>query len=198
MTVESTYTWRDAIRKWSFKLRGGRFGVAHSRQSSVREFVGAMVIQGALRGIFVTSGGFSKAAVREARDASIREPITSIELVDGERLIAMCELARPVAISKFEYPESDIELNLSEYNEMSTSHSSSIESKVAPKISRHERNTALYPTRRFARATANGRFGGNGRRKARSRLSLDQIADIGSQDFRENSLPLPDQGVSFP
>lgn len=85
--------------------------------SSVREFVGAMVIQGAVRGIFVTSGGFSKAATREALDASTREPITSIELVDGRRLIAMCELMRPSRISKIDYSASDIELNLSVYNE---------------------------------------------------------------------------------
>ncbi|WP_333823837.1 restriction endonuclease [Pinisolibacter sp.] len=86
--------------------------------SSVREFVGAMVIQGALRGIFVTSGKFSKAAVREADDASRREPITSIELVDGGRLIAMCELTRPIMMTKSSYSESDMELNLSEFNNL--------------------------------------------------------------------------------
>jgi restriction endonuclease Mrr len=62
--------------------------------SSVREFVGAMVIAGETRGIFVsTAPTFSRQAVRDSLVAQTRGAIEYLELVNGRRLLEVCEIA---------------------------------------------------------------------------------------------------------
>ncbi|MCP1472002.1 HJR/Mrr/RecB family endonuclease [Sphingobium sp. OAS761] len=84
--------------------------------SSVREFVGAMVIEQMLSGIFVTTGTFSPFARVAASRAMDSEVIEQIQLIDGKLLIEMCELGRPAEFDILTFPVADIEFNLSVYN----------------------------------------------------------------------------------
>lgn len=59
----------------------------------IREFVGAMVLQGFVRGLFVTTAPiFSPRARHTARLAEDRKLVESIDLVDSSRLIDVCKL----------------------------------------------------------------------------------------------------------
>jgi restriction system protein len=62
--------------------------------SGIREFVGAMVLAGEMRGIFVTTAPhFSDNAVSTAELAAERRLVEYIELVSARRLIDICKLA---------------------------------------------------------------------------------------------------------
>ena len=62
--------------------------------SGIREFVGAMVLQGVVKGIFVTTAErFSPQAVATARKAKERKAVEFIELVNADRLIDICKLS---------------------------------------------------------------------------------------------------------
>ncbi len=61
--------------------------------SGIREFLGAMLLHGAIRGIFVsTAPRFSAMANAVAGEATRRRLIESIELVDAARLVDVCRL----------------------------------------------------------------------------------------------------------
>ena len=61
---------------------------------SVREFIGAMVISGETRGIFVsTAPAFSRQAVRDAEVVQARGAVEYLELMNGTRLLEICEIA---------------------------------------------------------------------------------------------------------
>jgi hypothetical protein len=64
------------------------------RVSLVREFVGAMVIEGIAKGIFVTTSSFTKQAKRAAIRATHRTGVSRVDLVDGSGLVALCGLAQ--------------------------------------------------------------------------------------------------------
>lgn len=63
------------------------------RVSLVREFVGAMVIEGITKGIFVTTSSFTKPAERAAIRATHRPGVDRVDLVEGSRLVKLCALA---------------------------------------------------------------------------------------------------------
>jgi hypothetical protein len=63
------------------------------RVSLVREFVGAMVIEGVAKGIFVTTSSFTKQAERASIRAAHRPSIEKVDLLDGSQLVELCRLA---------------------------------------------------------------------------------------------------------
>ncbi len=63
------------------------------RVSLVREFVGAMVIEGLTKGVFVTTSSLTKHAERAAIRATHRISVDRVDLVDGSRLVKLCGLA---------------------------------------------------------------------------------------------------------
>jgi hypothetical protein len=77
----------------------------------VREFVGAMVLQGYLNGLFVTTAPrFSPPAERTARLAKKRNLVESISLIDSSRLFDICKLTAnriPPAWKHFALTKSD-------------------------------------------------------------------------------------------
>jgi hypothetical protein len=71
-----------------------RAGTAAESVSSVREFIGAMVVADEVRGIFVTTAPrFSVPAVATAAAVVNRGVFEQIELVNADRLIDVCRLA---------------------------------------------------------------------------------------------------------
>lgn len=62
--------------------------------SGIREFVGAMVLEGVVRGIFVTTAErFSREAISTARKARERKTLEFIDLVNAEKLLNFCSLS---------------------------------------------------------------------------------------------------------
>lgn len=71
-----------------------RAGPRAESVSCIREFIGAMVVAGEFRGIFVTTAPrFSKSAVTAAAAAANRGAVECIDLVNADRLIDVCKLA---------------------------------------------------------------------------------------------------------
>ena len=61
--------------------------------SCVREFVGAMVLDGTLHGMFVsTASHFTRQARQTAAEAQSKGVVEYLELVDGKRLLEICQL----------------------------------------------------------------------------------------------------------
>ena len=61
--------------------------------SSIREFLGAMVLKGIPKGLFVsTAHRFSPAAIQASRRAALTPVVEYIDLVDPVRLLAICKL----------------------------------------------------------------------------------------------------------
>lgn len=71
-----------------------RAGTTAESVSAIREFIGAMVVAGEVRGIFVTTAPrFSKCAVVSAESAVRRGAVEYIDLVTPKKLIDACKLA---------------------------------------------------------------------------------------------------------
>jgi hypothetical protein len=71
-----------------------RMGGAAEGVAGIREFVGAMVLAGELRGLYVsTAPRFSPSAIAAAGLAAERGLVEYIDLVDPKRLIDVCKLA---------------------------------------------------------------------------------------------------------
>ncbi|MDP3281421.1 MAG: restriction endonuclease [Nitrosomonas sp.] len=64
--------------------------------SGIREFIGAMLLKGGNRGLFVTTAPrFSQPALAAAQVALDRKIVDKIELIDGNRLFDICKLTTP-------------------------------------------------------------------------------------------------------
>ena len=80
--------------------------------SGIREFVGAMILRGALRGIYVTTATrYSAAATATATAAKQRDVVQFLELVDSAKLIEICGLTTAAI-------EPHWKRNLSDFNEL--------------------------------------------------------------------------------
>jgi restriction endonuclease Mrr len=83
----------DGNRKYVVQVkRRSRRGATES-VSSIREFVGAMVLKGEVRGLFIsTAAQFSREAMEAAHTAGQIGVIEYLELVDVKRLLDVCRL----------------------------------------------------------------------------------------------------------
>jgi hypothetical protein len=87
-----------------------RSGTAAESVSCIREFIGAMVVAGDVRGIFVsTAPHFSDSAVRTAAEAIKRGAVERIDLVNASRLVDVCRLAVQTADEYWEKVRSPLE-----------------------------------------------------------------------------------------
>jgi restriction endonuclease Mrr len=83
----------DGERQYVVQVKRRAAADAVESVQGIREFVGAMLLQGFVRGLFVTTAPrFSLRARRTAQLAEDRKLVESIELVDSARLIDVCKL----------------------------------------------------------------------------------------------------------
>jgi hypothetical protein len=87
-----------------------RAGTAAESVSCIREFIGAMVVAGDVRGMFVsTAPHFSDSAVATAGEAVKRGVVERIDLVNASRLVDVCKLAVDVADEYWEKVRSPLD-----------------------------------------------------------------------------------------
>lgn len=86
LLVQGDHTWAVQIKRKSSPD-------SPIRVALIREFVGAIVIEGITKGIFVTTSSFTKPALRTAVRAMHRPGLSRVDLMDGSRLIECCRLA---------------------------------------------------------------------------------------------------------
>jgi hypothetical protein len=85
--------------------------------SCVREFVGAMVIAGETRGMFVsTAPFFSRQAIRDSEVAKSRGAVEYLELINGRRLLEVCEIAAVREIANWQRALTDEDTLLEHIN----------------------------------------------------------------------------------
>jgi len=83
----------DGVRRYVIQVKRRQAMRQAEGVSGIREFLGAMVLNGAVRGLFVsTASRFSPNAVTTARKAQKLGIIEYIDLVSAQRLIEVCEL----------------------------------------------------------------------------------------------------------
>jgi restriction system protein len=84
---------RDGVREYAIQVKRRRTAARPEAVSGIREFLGAMLLDGAAKGLFVTTAHrFSDQAVRAAIDACDRGLVDFIDLVPGDRLVDVCKL----------------------------------------------------------------------------------------------------------
>jgi hypothetical protein len=84
----------DGERRYAVQVKRRESGVAAESVRTIREFVGALVLAGEVRGIVVTTAPrFSAAAHHAASMAARMTTIETIDLVDGRRFLDVCKFA---------------------------------------------------------------------------------------------------------
>jgi predicted helicase len=100
----------EGDRQYVVQVKRRSTDAAESVQG-VREFVGAMVLQGYVNGLFVsTAPRFSRQAAHTVRLAAERKLVEQISLIDSSRLIDVCKLTAnrmPPAWKQFASTKSD-------------------------------------------------------------------------------------------
>ena len=86
----------DSERRYVVQVKRRMSPHAAEAVSGVREFLGAMLLDGTLRGLFVsTAPRFSHQARATASKAEQIELVEKIELIDSRRLVEVCRLTTP-------------------------------------------------------------------------------------------------------
>ena len=84
----------DGDRRFVVQVKRRKHRCIAEAVSGIREFVGAMVLKGVVKGIFVTTAErFSHQAAATGRKAKDRKVVEFIKLVNADRLIDICKLS---------------------------------------------------------------------------------------------------------
>jgi hypothetical protein len=85
----------DGKRRYVVQVKRRMYHDSVESVSGIREFVGAMVLHGTLKGLFVsTASRFSRSAQETANKAKEKGILEYIELVDGNKLKNLCRLSK--------------------------------------------------------------------------------------------------------